>query len=59
MNNDVTVLQSDYNRIKKHTPTYQVIFDNINILQFDISNRRILMPLRTSERQEMPLVGGI
>ena len=36
MNNDVTVLQSDYNRIKKHTPTYQVIFGSINISKLNI-----------------------
>ena len=40
MNNDVTVLQSDYQRIKKHTPTYQADFAGIfpNLLTNTISN---------------------
>merc|ERR1719192_2638399 len=40
MNNDVTVLQSDYQRIKKHTPTYQADFAGIfpDLLTNTISN---------------------
>jgi len=40
MNNDVTLLQGDYQRIKKHTPTYQADFAGVfpNLLTNSITN---------------------